>query len=900
MTIPASMPIRVVYLGDGATVNYPIPFAYFANADGTKQLSVVVADSNGENETVLVENTNFTITAAGQPNGTLTLNAPLETGKKLTIVYNIPIEQTVDWEEFGRLPSESIERSFDKVIAILKQHQEILDRCVKVVISGNQTPQELLDDVYDKLDSATEIAATATTAANNATSAAQNAMAAVESAEETLESVTEYVDTAKTDIAAVRDEAVSTVNAAVTSAQAAINQTIEDANESIDATITEAVADVKQQAVSAAEETIADAAVTVTNTAKANLNEYVDETVEPSLQSYMDAAASSAAAAEQSADAAADTSDAFSSLASTATENFNTNAAEKTTAVNQAATNAANSASAALDSQTAAAVSASSAEDSADLAEEQAEIARIINEGTDMEVQNLGLGLSKSCKSWNELLSSGNIGLPPDNCKKLTIKETNGTYYLRWADPSDTVVDNQVLCTWAGTMIVRKAGGYPTNPYDGTIIKDNKEANAYSFAWLTDTPTANEDGYFYAAFPYSANGAFNLDNRNRFGAVVYEVIVDKSDADPAGRVKYWGENIDYTPAKMNYTTGKFEYGSWKDAFFMPRVVMLKQDGTEAYELNPDDYSMKMDGTDSDYKNTDFSGNVMVAFPQVWLKYEQEGNRQHYYIANMQVDSSYHCYTHINKNGQLVDWIYKAAYKGANVNNVIRSLSGLAPMNTQTSATERSYCQANGDRWFTGVWADRQMINTLLLLMGKSTDTQTVYGHGYTDGGSSAGSLMVSGKLDKYGLFYGTNTNDCVKVFGIEHYWGNQWERIAGYINDHGTQKVKLTWGTEDGSTTTGYNETGSGYISVGLTPGGTSGGYVSSATLTAYGLVSQTASGSSTTYECDGFWFNDGQTNYALVGGDCDDGARCGAFCSRVAGAPSIANWNIGCCLSYK
>ena len=136
------------------------------------------------------------------------------------------------------------------------------------------------------------------------------------------------------------------------------------------------------------------------------------------------------------------------------------------------------------------------------------------------------------------------------------------------------------------------------------------------------------------------------------------------------------------------------------------------------------------------------------------------------------------------------------------------------------------------------------------------------------------------------------------MFGIEHYWGNQWERIAGYINDHGTQKVKLTWGTEDGSTAEGYNETGAGYISVGLTPGGTSGGYVSSATLTAYGLVSQTASGSSTTYECDGFWFNNGQTNYALVGGCSWEGALCGAFCSNVNNVASNSWWNIGCCLT--
>lgn len=878
MTIPASMPISVTYIGDGAAVNLPVPFMYFANADGTKQLSVIMADDTGENEVKLVENTDFTLTDAGKPNGTLTLKTPLANKKKLTVVYNIPIEQPIDWEEFARLPSESIERSFDKIVALLKQHQEILDRCVKVVISSNQTPQELLDEVYNKLDSATEIAADAIAAAGKATTAADNAAAAVEQAEGTLASVTEYVDSAKEDIAQTVADAKDSIGSTVTEAEASIEETI-----------TAAVADVKQQAVNAAQAAIDGATVTVTQAAKNNLDAYVDGTVEPSLQAYLDSAETSATEAAASANAAEQTVTAF-----------NANVAAQTAAVNNKAQEAANSAAASAASATAAATSETNAAASALTASQQANIAKIINQGTDMEVQGLGLDLVKSCKSWNELLSKGNIGLPPDNCKKMTVKQENGKYYLRWVDPADTVVDGQVLCTWAGTMIVRKAGSFPANPYDGTIVLDNQAANSHSFAWLEDTPPADESGYFYAAFPYSANGAFNLDNRNRFGAVVYEVIVDKSDADPVGRVKYWGENADYEPAYMDYTAKKFNYGSWKDAFFMPRVVMLKQDGTEAYELNPDDYSMKKDGGDSDYKNTAFAGNVMVAFPQVWLKYEQVGNRQHYYIANMQVDSSYHCYTHINKNGDMVDWIYKAAYKGANVNNVIRSLSGLTPMNTQTSATERAYCQANGDRWFTGVWADRQMINALLLLMGKSTDTQAVFGHGYTDGGQNAGSLMASGKLDKYGLFYGTNTNDCVKVFGIEHFWGNQWERIAGYINDHGTQKVKLTWGTEDGSTAEGYNETGAGYISVGLTPGGTSGGYVSSATLTAYGLVSQTASGSSTTYECDGFWFNNGQTNYALVGGPCYSGALCGAFYAYVNDAPSHAHWSIGCCLSYK
>ncbi len=288
MTISASQPIRVVYRGDGVTVNFSLPFVYFANEDGTKQLLVVKADSTGLNATTLAENTDFTITAAGEPNGTLTLFSALEEGKKLTIVYDIPIEQPINWAEFARLPSKSIETSFDRVVAILKQHQEILERCVKVVVSDDQTPEELLGEVYDKLDSATEIADDARAAANEATTAANNATAAVASAEDTLADVKTYVDNAKTNI-----------------------------NE----TITIKVA-----------ETIEDAKTTVTAAATTNVNNYVDETVKPALQNYTDSAAGSAVAAENSASAAAG-----SAASAAASEVSASNSAQSATAAKQAA-----------------------------------------------------------------------------------------------------------------------------------------------------------------------------------------------------------------------------------------------------------------------------------------------------------------------------------------------------------------------------------------------------------------------------------------------------------------------------------------------------------------------------------------------------------------------------------
>ena len=161
MTIPASMPARAAYIGDGVTVNFPVPFMYFENTDGTKQIKVALADNNGENEVILTENIDFTITDAGEANGTLTTNVAPEIGKRLTIIFNIPIEQLTDYAEFGRLPSESIERALDKVTAILKQMQEELDRCVKDGISGTidvDTTLNYIRRIYNSIDNVDVVA----------------------------------------------------------------------------------------------------------------------------------------------------------------------------------------------------------------------------------------------------------------------------------------------------------------------------------------------------------------------------------------------------------------------------------------------------------------------------------------------------------------------------------------------------------------------------------------------------------------------------------------------------------------------------------------------------------------------------------------------------------------------
>ena len=64
-------------------------------------------------------------------------------------------------------------------------------------------------------------------------------------------------------------------------------------------------------------------------------------------------------------------------------------------------------------------------------------------------------------------------------------------------------------------------------------------------------------------------------------------------------------------------------------------------------------------------------------------------------------------------------------------------------------------------------------------------------------------------------------------------------------------------------------------------------------------MIPTNAGGSETTYYCDGLWFNNGQTDYALVGGACAYGFLVGR--AVVLNAPlSAAYWASGAALSCK
>lgn len=541
-----------------------------------------------------------------------------------------------------------------------------------------------------------------------------------------------------------------------------------------------------------------------------------------------------------------------------------------------------------------------------------------------------------SSSSWADIQATEDnpliMNLAPQSMQKmhLTYDINKDAYKIIFKEPKDTIINGQMLVCVEGIKFVRKLNSEPKNVDDGTLVLDYKrrDFSNYNHTSFLDTEHSANGGenWYYKAFPYSTNGYVSNSSANVANCTckdywLFGFKLDQKESDPGSMITYLKDcdNAYYESAYMDYNSGTFNYGDWEDAWFIKNLkpVMLKYDGTVGYELNPNDYTKKLDGTASDISNASYQGNAMIGVPKVYWKIVDNGdNTANIYFSNKKVDNNFVCWSHIDNNGKEIDYCYMPIYNGYSDGTRLRSLSGKTPMYLQSVTTEISLAKANNTSssnviWYTEVFSDRMLINLLLLLIGKSTNTQAVFGNGYCTGGSeNSNPRIATGTMNTKGLFWGSNGSSMVgvKVFGMEHWWGNQWRRIAGWINDKGTQKIKLTYGKSDGSTTTGYNTTGSGYISVGYNFTGAifdktvRKDYIYKMGFTKYGLIPSAGGGSTTTYYTDGAWFDNRSVYYSYVGGECanDYFGFNGAFTCSLANDTSFYGWNFGAAISCK
>ena len=487
------------------------------------------------------------------------------------------------------------------------------------------------------------------------------------------------------------------------------------------------------------------------------------------------------------------------------------------------------------------------------------------------------------------------------NASEPAVKFTAKNVYDYTNDKSAIVFDVKLPEGSESASITRSTYGYPIDPDDGETVMTIESDGTY-----TDENVTIGVIYYYSIFPRKTTGGYSYESkkvcvkcaRNNY---LFGFDLDMNDPDPETRVTYPSDvdNYGYEPARMDYGLSRFDYGDWSlnpGEKFMPKPCMLNYDGTVDHYLDPNDYSKRDDGvTDSRVSDAYFKGNAMMEWPKIYTKREEVNGVYKFRCSDQKLGEDWDCWCNYDIYDNQIPYFYTSIYSATLPNadatdgTRFRSLSGTTIHSTDemySTTRTRSLYRVNGtakyESWDMFMLADHLLIEDLLILMGKSTDCQTVYGLGV--GETSNNAVKQSGTMDAKGLFWGNcdHWKDGVKVFGMEHYWGNCNKFLLGWSVYNGKQYAKITRGAHDGkgsssdTAQTKYNKLApasySSQIPITTSSFSTNYGYSGGMKVTAYGRFPIDCSGSSTTYEADYInWSNTTNSCSVTFGGICSN-----------------------------
>lgn len=362
----------------------------------------------------------------------------------------------------------------------------------------------------------------------------------------------------------------------------------------------------------------------------------------------------------------------------------------------------------------------------------------------------------------------------------------------------------------------------------------------------------------------------------------YGYRIKEAEPDPYARVEYILDAVGMTPAHMDFENEVFEYGSWRDVWFVSdnKPLMLKYDGTVDYYLDPNDYTLREDGeTASDVSNVDYEGNAMAQFPLCWIYRYEDDTYKYEIVSNVKYDENYKAYAHTRADGSIAEYFYLSLFE-------------IPKMQNSTFDAQVALAVENGANWNIASWSQMQCIRTLLVMIGKTTNSQEAFGKGNWPGTDTA--YLATETLKNKGQFWGSTANDKqVKIFHVESIWGNRYIRLVGLFYRNGTVYVKMTPEGEGYQTTTT-----SGYTRL---DNPIPNGYISETSCTEYGIIPKQANASDSTYYCD-LSRNGVNSNFAAIlygYGSINNMNECGIFSSNWWTATFYSNNNTTSLLAY-
>lgn len=383
---------------------------------------------------------------------------------------------------------------------------------------------------------------------------------------------------------------------------------------------------------------------------------------------------------------------------------------------------------------------------------------------------------------------------------------------------------------------------------------------------------------------------------------VYGFIEHMNVLSPTERIEYIGANANYTPLTVNKSTGEANYGSWAD---FPVLVgnkpwMVRSDGTPDYRLDENDYTKKEDGTASDVANTSYDGGAFAWIPKIYKQEYMLGNDRVVKFSMSKKDG-FEPVGFIDPDNNELEGVWIPMFYGSIVSDKMKSISGVQPCYSKTTAAEKTAIDAFGSRakFFGG--AIVQTITDLLIMFGKSTNSQAVYGNGNCSGYDASLTPTMGVKQNAViggGQFYGTSDSKSLNKILHSIVLGSyqQWMRDPYTLLVNGRFKVSKNYAYDVTGAT--YHDTGISLPKVLKDNGDQNTGIFyphKYQTVPGFGVVPvHPCKGSTTTGGCDGLWQNVEIVAVARRFGNCANGTTGGVRALDVCGTAGNANWGIG------
>lgn len=162
MTVEATQ-TKEIYEGNGSTTIFPVPFTY----SRTDDIKLIFTDAE-DIDSPVTSNYAVTVTESGDTSVTYPVTGmPIRMGTRLTVYRATPQLQIVDLIYGGAFNPDVLEKDvFDRIVMMIQELQEAMNRAIKVPFTLDITSEEILDAIF-----------AAEKAAEDAAAAAQDALA---------------------------------------------------------------------------------------------------------------------------------------------------------------------------------------------------------------------------------------------------------------------------------------------------------------------------------------------------------------------------------------------------------------------------------------------------------------------------------------------------------------------------------------------------------------------------------------------------------------------------------------------------------------------------------------------------------------------------------------------------